>query len=228
MYRSYIKFYPLCNRNTDKRTKAPIKQHVMASAPGETVVIDLLHYPKAKGCEYLLVAVDAYSRWGELKALQDKYAATVADAIVETILTNTSGGIKLIVSDQESEFKGDMASAMTLLKVQQRYTAAYRSEGHGLAGRYNRSISNIVRSMVKQSDPDWHKALPWAKLAYNSTVHRALSEGTEGLTPAEAHLGRRMNLMIEKALKSQKACEEAKSASVYVQNLAKHVEAMKA
>jgi hypothetical protein len=224
----YIKFCPLCNRNTDKRTKAPIKQHVMAGAPGETVVIDLLHYPKAKGCKYLLVAVDAYSRWGELKALQDKYAATVADAIVETILTNTSGGIKLIASDQGSEFKGDVASAMALLKVQQRYTAAYRSEGHGLAERYNRSISNIVRSMAKQSDPDWHKALPWAKLAYNSTVHRALSEGTEGLTPAEVHLGRRMNLVIEKALESQKACEEAKSASAYVQNLAKHVEAMKA
>ena len=49
----YIKFCPLCNRDTDKRTKAPIKQHVMASAPGETVVIDLLHYPKAKGCKYL-------------------------------------------------------------------------------------------------------------------------------------------------------------------------------
>ena len=112
-----------------------------------------------------------------------------------------------------------MAAAMALLKVQQRYTAAYRSEGHGLAERYNRSISNIVRSMVKQSDPDWHNALPWAKLAYNSTVHRAPSEGTEGLTPAEVHLGRRMNLVIEKAMESQNACEEAKSASAYVTNL---------
>ena len=68
----YIKFCPVCNRNTDKRTTAPIKQHVSASAPGETVVIDLLHYPKAKGCKYLLVAVDAYSRWGELKAYRTK------------------------------------------------------------------------------------------------------------------------------------------------------------
>ena len=91
------------------------------------------------------MAVDAYSRWGELKALQDKYAATVADAIVEAVLTNTAGGIKLIASDQGSEFKGDMAAAMALLQVQQRYTAAYRSEGHGLAERYNRSVSNIVR-----------------------------------------------------------------------------------
>ena len=39
-----------------------------------------------------------------------------------------------------------MAAAMTLLKVQQRYTAAYRSEGHGLAERFNRSIANIVKT----------------------------------------------------------------------------------
>ena len=163
----FVKYCGVCNRNTDKRTRAPIKGHVLSEAPGETVVVDLLHFPKAKGDKYLLVAVDAYSRWGELKALPDKYAATVADAIVDTLLTNTAGGIKLIVSDQGSEFKGDMAAAMALLKVQQRYTAAYRSEGHGLAERYNRSIANIVRSMVSQAEPDWHRALPWAKLAYN-------------------------------------------------------------
>ena len=81
--------------------------------------------------------------------------------------------------------------------------------------------------MVTQADLDWHKILPWAKLAYNSTVHRALSEGTDGLTPAEVHLGRRMNLVAERAMESKAACEVAKSVSDYVKNLAKHVEAMK-
>ena len=96
----FVKYCPMCNCNTDKRTSAPIKQHIQAHAPGETVVVDLPHFPKAKGHKYLLVAVGAYSRWGELHALPDKYAATIADAIVETLITNTSGGIKLIVSDQ--------------------------------------------------------------------------------------------------------------------------------
>ena len=148
----------MCNRNTDKRAISLIKDHVLSEAPGETVVVDLLHFPKFKGDKYLLVAVGGYSRWGELKALPDKYAATVADAIVDALLTDTAGVIKLIVSDQGSDFKGDMAAAV--LKVQQRYTAAYRSEGHGLAERYNRPIANIVRSMVSQVEPNWHRALP--------------------------------------------------------------------
>jgi hypothetical protein len=28
-------------------------QHIEANAPGETVVMDLLHYPKAKGHKYV-------------------------------------------------------------------------------------------------------------------------------------------------------------------------------
>ena len=37
-----------------------------------------------------MVAVDACSQWGELKALPDKYAATVADVIVDALLANTA------------------------------------------------------------------------------------------------------------------------------------------
>ena len=125
----------------------------------------------------MLVVVDAFSRWAEVAALKDKYAATVADALVETVFTNTTGHPKLVVSDQGSEFKGDLNAAMEMLQVTQRYTAAYRSEGHGLAEKFNRdrSLSDTLKSMVTQEDPEWHKALPWAKLAYNSAIHAALS-----------------------------------------------------
>ena len=45
----YLKFCPECGLNAQKRSKALITQHIEANAPGETVVMDLLHYPKAKG-----------------------------------------------------------------------------------------------------------------------------------------------------------------------------------
>jgi hypothetical protein len=32
----FVKYCGVCNRNTDKRTRAPIKDHIMAEAPGET------------------------------------------------------------------------------------------------------------------------------------------------------------------------------------------------
>ena len=223
----YVKYCAGCQLKSPTVGKAHITKHIEASAPGECVVIDLLHYPTAQGFKYVLVAVDAYSRWAEVAALENKKAATVADALIATVIANTAGALKLVVSDQGSEFKGELAAAMELLKVEQRYTAAYRSEGHGLAERYNRTISDILKSMVNQKDPKWHRALPWAKMAYNTAVHRALSDSGEGLSPAEVHLGRRLHLCAEAGLPAQAAAEEGRQPSKYVQDLAKHVEAIK-
>ena len=173
----------------------------------------------------MLVVVDAFSRWEEVAALKDKYAATVADALVETVFTNTTGHPKLVVSDQGSEFKGDLKAAMEMLRVTQRYTAAYRSEGHVLAQRFNRSLSDTLESMVTQEDPEWHKALPWAKLAYNSAIHAALSMEGEGISPAEVHLGRRMHLNMEAGLEPWSAAESSRKPSEYAQQLSEHVKA---
>ena len=64
----YLKFCPECGLNAQRRSKAPIMQ-LEANAPGETVVMDLLHYPQANGHKYVLVVVDAFSRWAEVAAL---------------------------------------------------------------------------------------------------------------------------------------------------------------
>ena len=114
---------------------------------------------------------------------------------------------------------------MEILRVTQKYTAAYRSEGHGLAERYNRALRDRLRSMVSQTDPEWHKALPWAKMAHNNSVHAALSDGGEGLTPAEVHLGRRLNLNMEAGLIPWSAEELSRKPSVYAAHMAEHVKA---
>ena len=82
-----------------------------------------LHFPNAKGFKYALVCIDAYSRWAEAEPLEDKCAATVADALVRSVITNTAGHPKLLISDQGSEFKGDLADAVKMLRVTHRYTA---------------------------------------------------------------------------------------------------------
>ena len=58
----YVKYCTECMLNANVHSQSPITKHIQANAPGEVWVIDLLHYPKAKGFKYVLVAVDAYSR----------------------------------------------------------------------------------------------------------------------------------------------------------------------
>ena len=99
------------------------------------------------------------------------------------------------------------------------------SEGHRLAERFNRSLSDTLKSMVTQEDPEWHGALPWAKLAYNSAVHAVLSMEGEGISPAEVHLGRRMHLNIEAGLEPWSAAESGRKPAEYAQQFSEHVKA---
>jgi len=219
----YTKYCAGCQMTKEKKTKTPITKHVEADNPGEVWVVDLLHYPTAAGFKYVLVAVDAYSRWVELEALPDKRARTVADALIKSVVTNTAGQTKAIVSDQGTEFKAEVAAALEVLKSEQRFTAAYRSEGHGLVERHNRSISERLRHMVRQDDPQWHEALPWAKLAHNNSVHRALSHQGTALTPAEVHLGRRMNLQLEADLFEARNVQGKRSPVDYARHIGEHL-----
>ena len=210
--------------NSEVKSKAPVKNHITADAPGETFVLDLMYFPEAHGDKYILVAVDAYSRWVEVMALANRQAKTVMDATIDLLFTSTAGGVKEIITDQGSEFKAEFAQAMELLKVEHKYTAAHRSEGHGMVERFNRTLTKSMKGMISTGQPGWQRALRWAKLANNNSVHRSLSMMGDGLTPAEVHLGRRLNLHCETALNSAAAVGGKKEPQEYVKDLEKQVQ----
>ena len=82
------------------------------------------------------------------------------------------------------------------LKIQKKFTAAYRSEGHGMVERFNQAISEKLKTIINQDEEGWHRGLPWVKLAYNSAPHAALTMGGEGLSPAEVHIGRKLRMEV--------------------------------
>ena len=63
---NFIKYCSQCQMNSEVKSRAPIENHIEADAPGETFVLDLMYFPEAHGDKYILVAVDAYSRWVEV------------------------------------------------------------------------------------------------------------------------------------------------------------------
>jgi len=74
-----------------------------------------------------------------------------------------------------------------------------------------------------QSDPQWHRALPWAKLAHNNSVHSSLSHKGAALTPAEVHLGRKMHLQLEAALGSSGSIEGKRAPAEYARHVKAHL-----
>ena len=101
----------------------------------------------------------------------------------------------LLILDAGSEFKKEVTNVCNALAIQQKYTAAHRAMGHGVMERVNRTVTERIKAFAKEGK--WCHRLQWAKLAYNSSVHRALSEGGTEMTPAAVHLGRQLRIPLE-------------------------------
>ena len=91
----------------------------------------------------------------------------------------------MLISDSGSEFKKEVTNVCNALQIQQKYTAAHRAMGHGAVERVNRTVKDRIKAFAKEVK--WRHRLQWAKLASNSGVHRALSQGGTEMTPAEVH-----------------------------------------
>ena len=190
--RLYVRYCPRCQYNRKLRSKTPVKKHIQASEPGQVWVVDLMRMPKSEAkYEYVLVCVDAFSRYAEVAALKDRKAATVADALAQEVFTSTGGLPELIISDQGSEFKGVFSELCAQLSVRHEYTASHKAAAHGMVERLNRTLKDRMLRL-QTSAKRWDRRLGWAKLAYNTDPHVALSAKGETLTPAEVHLGRRL------------------------------------
>ena len=188
---TYVKYCPQCALKTEIRTRTPMGKHIEGEAPGMVWVVDLLHVPECDGYEYILVCVDAFSRWVELIPLKERKAVDAARGLVEAVVTKTGGRIRTLISDAGSEFKGEVTQLCEALAIEQRYTAAHRAASHGLVERFNRTVKDRLKSMTG-ADKMWVSRLPWVQLALNTSVTASLSKGMEGITPAEVHLGRRL------------------------------------
>ncbi|VDI66669.1 Hypothetical predicted protein [Mytilus galloprovincialis] len=71
-------------------------------------------------------------------------------------------------------------------------TTPYRPQSDGLVERLNRSLEEILSKYVSSNQKDWDEQLPWAFMAYRSSVH----ESTK-FSPCKMMLGREIELPID-------------------------------
>ncbi|KAK3097999.1 hypothetical protein FSP39_015198 [Pinctada imbricata] len=160
-------------------------QEYYAGAPLDRIQLDILGpFPKsAKGNKYILVLVDQFSKWTECYPLPDQSAESIAEVLVKEFIARFGVPLELH-TDQGRNFDSDLMRRLSkLYGWAKTRTTPYHPSSNGLVERYNRTLLQMMRCFVSQSQEDWDAG------AYRSTPHTST-----GLTPNRLMLGREVHL----------------------------------
>ena len=137
--------------------------------PLEWMAVDIVGpLPRTKNDNlYIVVIVDYFTKWAEAFPISDKQTYTVAEVVVTEVVSRLDTPLRLH-SDQGGESRLFLA-VCELLGVGKTRTAPYRPQSDGLVERLNRTIKQMLRSMVGEHRDDWDDHLPYVMMAYRAT-----------------------------------------------------------
>jgi transposase InsO family protein len=128
----------------------------------------------SNGYTYVMVCVEAFSKWAELVPLKDKSARTVRDAFLTHVLARF-GAMAELVSDQGREYAGEFAELLEECLIDHRFTSRNHPQANGLAERTVQTIKEALRKCIGDGDKTaWEEFLPWIAMGYRMSRQRAL------------------------------------------------------
>ena len=166
-------------------------QKITVGAPLDLVTMDILSgLPTASdGSKYILVLVDAFTKWVEAYPLPDQEASTCMDAAYAGFFARFGLPLQLH-SDQGRNFESTLVKELcSLAGVHKTRTTPFHPRSDGLTERANRTILQMMRTTTTDHPHDWPSRLPALLSAYRATVH-----ATTQVTPNLAMLGREVML----------------------------------
>ena len=180
-----------CQRTkTDSTVQQGPLMPIPTYAPFERVHIDLVG-PMARSDNhiYILVIVDAFTRWTEAIPLTNKKAETIAKTILQTWVCRY-GWMNYLHSDNGTEFENkilhDICDWVGIIKTK---TTPYHPAGNGMVERMNRVIREAITIICEQYGSKWTDALPFALWSIRSAVNRV-----SGFSPYELLFGHAMRM----------------------------------
>lgn len=169
----------------------PLRHTAAATAPHQLLHFDFLFVSRPRedshGLSYLLVVIDAFSRFVRLVPSP----SADADTVVRTLLGwfKDFGIVRRYVSDQGSHFTAGVIAALRgLLAGDHHFVTAYSPWANGVAERANQSVMRQLRlicSETKTSFDDWPRLVDVVSYIINHSPSTVLG----GYTPAQVHCG---------------------------------------
>lgn len=188
-------------RKTAHNRKIPTG-HVPVSRPFERLSVDLVEYKAdsvpaaAVKCKYVLSMMDHLSRYAVLTPIPDKSARTVANTIIDLIIS-IFGSPEILHPDQGPEFENKVSLQLqSILNYKKTRKTPYRLQGNSVSERVHSTMHAMLAMHSSMNRTKWASLLPFVQLAYStsfsSTIHETpffLMFGREPRLPVDIILG---------------------------------------
>lgn len=159
---------------------------IVPSKPWESVGMDFLGpFPSSEGYNYLLVVICRLTSMVRLiPTTTDVRASGVARLYYKHIWIDY-GLPKSIVSDRDAKFTSAFWRELhAAIGTDLLMSTAYHPQTDGATERANRTVGQILRSIIRPDQRDWVSKLPAVQFAMNSSV-----SATTGFSPFELNHG---------------------------------------
>uniref|UniRef100_A0A1I8ARA4 RNA-directed DNA polymerase n=1 Tax=Steinernema glaseri TaxID=37863 RepID=A0A1I8ARA4_9BILA len=166
----------ICQRRKGSATQVrrePMQVSWKVDRPNEHLHTDLMGpLPITEaGNRYVLITIDAFSKFLTATALPDQMARTVAEALVNEVFLIHSIP-KTISTDNGSNFCSELFEELCqLLGTRHVRTTPYHAQSNGQAERSVQSVKNMLSTMVTEGRKEWDSYVKSACFAYNTSVH---------------------------------------------------------
>lgn len=191
----YIRQCPCCQKMSTLKIPIHTTPFTLASYyPMDRLAVDTIGPIDIPGSidenKYILVIIDAFSRFTRLYAIPDTKAINAANCLLDWI--GTFGIPSGIVSDNGTQFANELVTQIyDMMDIEDLKIHAYSKEENGIVERANKEVKRHLEAIVfhKKLKSKWQRFLPLVQRIMNASVHSTL-----GFSPAQILFGNSVRL----------------------------------
>lgn len=184
---------------SQKTYNAPLTPVPLPDGAWEKLAFDIMgpyeHRPQHQ--RFVLVLVDYYSKWPEVK-----FVSSITTDVVIRFLTEVfvrEGYPRELVTDNGTQLRSDQMNKFLSENGIKHYTSSlYYARANGLVERMNRMVKEGLQAASLENTP-WQIAIETRLFAYRTTPH-----STTGITPFELLRGHKPRTRLNAPIKPQK------------------------
>ena len=139
---------------------------------------------------YVLVIIDAFTKWTELYHCNDATARSACEGLLHHF--GRFGAPNMIRSDKGSHFANSLIKEFLIMTgTPHNLTLAYSKQENAIVERVNKEVNRHLRALAFQTTDidNYRLSLPFVQRIINSSVHKST-----GAAPASLLFGNRVNL----------------------------------